>query len=134
LEALKELSTFFTENTLNSRRNLRSKIERRSLTINEEFLAAFKQVKGSLDDVYQDVLAMNTAVQSMTNRLQATKAQTSQLLEQTTKLQNERFRSYVDANNEAIQKNLLLVRVIHLKSETYCSALFPVKRYPCNKK
>jgi len=91
LEALKELSTFFTENTLNSRRNLRSKIERRSLTINEEFLAAFKQVKDSLDDVYQDVLAMNTAVQSMTNRLQATKAQTSQLLEQTTKLQNERF-------------------------------------------
>ncbi|XP_011344994.1 conserved oligomeric Golgi complex subunit 6 isoform X2 [Ooceraea biroi] len=89
LEALKELSTFFTENTLNSRRNLRSKIERRSLTINEEFLAAFKQVKASLDDVYQDVLAMNTAVQSMTNRLQATKAQTSQLLEQTTKLQNE---------------------------------------------
>jgi len=131
---LKELSTFFTENTLNSRRNLRSKIERRSLTINEEFLAAFKQVKGSLDDVYQDVLAMNTAVQSMTNRLQATKAQTSQLLEQTTKLQNERFRSYIDTNNEAIQKNLLLVRVIHLKSEIYCSALFPVKRYPCNKK
>lgn len=89
LEALKELSTFFTENTLNSRRNLRSKIERRSLAINEEFLAAFKEVKASLDDVYQDVLAMNTAVQSMTNRLQVTKAQTSQLIEQTTKLQNE---------------------------------------------
>nr|XP_012220146.1 PREDICTED: conserved oligomeric Golgi complex subunit 6 [Linepithema humile] len=89
LEALKELSTFFTENTLNSRRNLRSKIERRSLAINEEFLAAFKEVKASLDDVYQDVLAMNTAVQSMTNRLQVTKAQTSQLIEQTSKLQNE---------------------------------------------
>lgn len=90
MEALKELSTFFTENTLNSRRNLRSKIERRSLAINEEFLAAFKEVKASLDDVYQDVLAMNTAVQSMTNRLQVTKAQTSQLIEQTSKLQNER--------------------------------------------
>ncbi|XP_014482333.1 PREDICTED: conserved oligomeric Golgi complex subunit 6 isoform X2 [Dinoponera quadriceps] len=89
LEALKELSTFFTENTLNSRRNLRSKIERRSLTINEEFLAAFKEVKASLDDVYQDVLAMNIAVQSMTNRLQVTKAQTSQLIEHTSKLQNE---------------------------------------------
>ncbi|XP_018301380.1 conserved oligomeric Golgi complex subunit 6 isoform X3 [Mycetomoellerius zeteki] len=89
LEALKELSTFFTENTLNSRRNLRSKIERRSLTINEEFLATFREVKASLDDVYQNVLAMNTSVQSMTNRLQATKAQTSQLIEQTSKLQSE---------------------------------------------
>lgn len=48
-------------------------------------------MKASLDDVYQDVLAMNTAVQSMTNRLQITKAQTSQLIEQTTKLQNERW-------------------------------------------
>ncbi|XP_011863125.1 PREDICTED: conserved oligomeric Golgi complex subunit 6 isoform X1 [Vollenhovia emeryi] len=89
LEALKELSTFFTENTLNSRRNLRSKIERRSLAINEEFLAAFREVKATLDDVYQNVLAMNTAVQSMTDRLQVTKAQTSQLIEQTAKLQSE---------------------------------------------
>ncbi|XP_026670042.1 conserved oligomeric Golgi complex subunit 6 isoform X2 [Ceratina calcarata] len=89
LEALKELSTFFTENTLNSRRNLRSKIERRSLAINEEFLSAFREVKSCLDDIYQDVLAMNTAVQCMTNRLQTTKTQTSQLIEQTAKLQNE---------------------------------------------
>lgn len=90
MEALKELSTFFTENTLNSRRNLRSKIERRSLAINEEFLSAFREVKSSLDDLYQDVLAMNTAVQCMTNRLQVTKAQTSQLIDQTTKLQSKR--------------------------------------------
>ncbi|CAK9802859.1 Conserved oligomeric Golgi complex subunit 6 [Anthophora plagiata] len=89
LEALKELSTFFTENTLNSRRNLRSKIERRSLTINEDFLSAFREVKSSLDDIYQDVLAMNTAVQCMANRLQVTKTQTSQLIDQTGKLQNK---------------------------------------------
>jgi hypothetical protein len=39
LEALKELSTFFTENTLQARRNLRSKIEKRSLSINEVFIS-----------------------------------------------------------------------------------------------
>lgn len=88
---MKELSTFFTENTLNARRNLRSKIERRSLAINEEFLSAFREVKASLDDIYQDVLAMNTVVQCMTNRLQSTKTQTSQLIDQTTKLQNKRY-------------------------------------------
>lgn len=45
LEALKSLSTFFNENNIRSRRNLRSDIERRSLVINEEFVECFKQVK-----------------------------------------------------------------------------------------
>ncbi|XP_066592329.1 conserved oligomeric Golgi complex subunit 6 [Prorops nasuta] len=89
LEALKELSTFFTENTLNARRNLRSKIERRSLAINEEFLSAFREVKNSLDFIYDNVLTMNNSVQSMTNKLQGTKTQILQLIDQTAKLQNE---------------------------------------------
>jgi hypothetical protein len=43
LEALKELSTFFTENTLQARRNLRSKIEKRNLAINEVFLSCTQE-------------------------------------------------------------------------------------------
>ena len=35
LEALKELSTFFTENSIRTRRNLRGEIEGRSLAINQ---------------------------------------------------------------------------------------------------
>lgn len=35
LDALADLSTFFTENTIQTRRNLRSQIEQRSLAINE---------------------------------------------------------------------------------------------------
>lgn len=35
LEALTNLSTFFSENTLQTRRSLRSEIEKRSLSINE---------------------------------------------------------------------------------------------------
>lgn len=45
LESLKALSTFFNENSLRTRRNLRSDIERRSLSINEEFLQTFQGVK-----------------------------------------------------------------------------------------
>ncbi|XP_001599436.1 conserved oligomeric Golgi complex subunit 6 [Nasonia vitripennis] len=89
IEALKELSTFFKENTVEDRRNLRSKIERRSLAINEEFIDAFKEVKSVLDNMHRDVAGMNDCVQSMTNRLQTTKARTLQLIDQTTKLQNE---------------------------------------------
>ncbi len=45
LEALKSLSVFFTENSLRTRRNLRGDIERCSLSINEEFVRIFKEVK-----------------------------------------------------------------------------------------
>ncbi|KAK0177613.1 hypothetical protein PV328_001649 [Microctonus aethiopoides] len=89
LEALKELSTFFTDNTLKNRRNLRSKIEKKSLTINDEFLSAFKEVKSTLDSIHSDVLSMNNSIQTMTSRLQSTKTQTISLIDRTTKLQNE---------------------------------------------
>ena len=45
LEALKSLSTIFTENNLRNRRNLRGDIERRSLVINQEFVDSFRVVK-----------------------------------------------------------------------------------------
>lgn len=89
LEALKALATFFTDNNVQSRRNLRSDIERRSLGIQEEFVQCFRQVTEQLDLIYQDVLAMNDCCNDMTSRLQATKAQTRDLIGQTTKLQTE---------------------------------------------
>ncbi|KAL8609891.1 Golgi transport complex subunit 6 [Nucella lapillus] len=89
LEALKALSGFFTENSLRSRRNLRSDIEKKSLSINEEFLSAFQAVKEQLDSVYGDVKAMNDCCTYMTDRLKAAKAQTHHLMSQTTKLHAE---------------------------------------------
>ncbi|GAB6028326.1 Golgi transport complex subunit 6 [Chamberlinius hualienensis] len=89
IEALKALSTYFTENNLRTRRNLRSDIERRSLVNNEEFLQSFKQVNDSLQCVYQNVKSMNETCQGMTDRLKAVKAQTNELISRTTKLQSE---------------------------------------------
>ncbi|KAL3852068.1 hypothetical protein ACJMK2_015756 [Sinanodonta woodiana] len=89
LEALKALSTFFNENNLRTRRNLRGDIERRSLAINEEFLETFQVVKEQLDSVYGDVKAMNECCQDMTNRLKVAKEQTHDLINQTTQLQAE---------------------------------------------
>ena len=51
MDALKELSTFFKENNLQNRRNLRGEIERRNLQITSEFLTAFQVVKETLDNV-----------------------------------------------------------------------------------
>jgi hypothetical protein len=48
-------------------------------------------MKEALDAIYNDVSEMNSSVQNMTSRLQATKIQTHHLIDQTTKLQGERY-------------------------------------------
>ncbi|XP_055051900.1 conserved oligomeric Golgi complex subunit 6 [Misgurnus anguillicaudatus] len=92
LEALKSLSVFFTENSLRTRRNLRGDIERRSLSINEEFVRIFKEVKEELENVHEDVQAMSSCCEEMTNRLKAAKEQTQDLIVKTNKLQGENHR------------------------------------------
>ncbi|XP_063060336.1 conserved oligomeric Golgi complex subunit 6 [Engraulis encrasicolus] len=92
LEALKALSVFFTENSLRTRRNLRGDIERRSLSINEEFVRIFKDVKEELESVHEDVQAMSTCCEEMTSRLKAAKEQTQDLIVKTNKLQGENHR------------------------------------------
>nr|AAH51776.1 Zgc:56117 [Danio rerio]AAI64881.1 Zgc:56117 protein [Danio rerio] len=97
LEALKSLSVFFTENSLRTRRNLRGDIERRSLSINEEFVRIFKDVKEELESVHEDVQAMSSCCEEMTNRLKAAKEQTQDLIVKTNKLQGENHRLEVRA-------------------------------------
>ncbi|XP_053236489.1 conserved oligomeric Golgi complex subunit 6 [Podarcis raffonei] len=92
LEALKALSVFFVENSLRTRRNLRGDMEHRSLAINEEFVHIFKQVKEELESINEDVKFMSNCCQDMTNHLKATKEQTQDLIEKTTKLQAENQR------------------------------------------
>ncbi|XP_036084842.1 conserved oligomeric Golgi complex subunit 6 isoform X2 [Rousettus aegyptiacus] len=97
LEALKALSTFFVENSLRTRRNLRGDIERRSLSINEEFVSIFKEVKEELESINEDVQTMSNCCQDMTSRLQAAKEQTQDLIVKTTKLQAESQRLEIRA-------------------------------------
>ncbi|KAL4647730.1 conserved oligomeric Golgi complex subunit 6 [Arapaima gigas] len=97
LEALKALSVFFTENTLRTRRNLRGDVERRSLSINEQFVRVFKEVKEELESVHEDVQAMSACCEEMTNRLKAAKEQTQDLIVKTNKLRGENHRLEVRA-------------------------------------
>ncbi|XP_073439373.1 conserved oligomeric Golgi complex subunit 6 [Dendrobates tinctorius] len=97
LEALNSLSSFFTENSLRSRRNLRGDIERRSLSINEEFVTIFKNVKEELESINEDVQAMSNCCEDMTSRLKAAKEQTQDLIVKTTKLQAENQRLEIRA-------------------------------------
>lgn len=89
VEALKALSTFFVDNSLRSRRNLRGDIEKRSLAINESFEGAFRDVKQQLDAVHTDIEQMSRCCTEMTSRLKSARDQTSDLISKTTTLQAE---------------------------------------------
>ncbi|XP_026461312.1 conserved oligomeric Golgi complex subunit 6-like [Ctenocephalides felis] len=89
LEALKNLSTFYTENTADNRRNLKYQIQERTLAMNDDFLQAFREVKLALDSVLEDVNKIDNSAQIMQDRLNQTKRQTHQLIEQTNSLQDE---------------------------------------------
>jgi component of oligomeric golgi complex, putative len=69
LEAVKELSLFFGENNINTRRYLRSNLEKRSLIYNEKFLACFGEAKKVVDALYSDVNSMNDICQQVTKKL-----------------------------------------------------------------
>ncbi len=108
LEALKELSTFFKENTIRTRRNLRGEIEGRNLAINQvrrrgrlhpngtkddehtltisfffkDIFQTFDQIKVALDDVLTEVTVMDQNCRDAARRLAATKGNTRHLLSQ----------------------------------------------------
>ncbi|CAF2672463.1 unnamed protein product [Rotaria sp. Silwood2] len=90
IESLKYLSTFFTENSVRTRRSLRSTIEKRSLTLNDQFEECFRVVKQQLDQVNDTVTSMSTCCEDMTQRLKNVKAQTQELINKTTQIQNEK--------------------------------------------
>jgi hypothetical protein len=89
IESLKYLSSFFNENSVRTRRSLRSTIEKRSLTLNDQFEECFRVVKQQLDQVNQTVTSMSTCCEDMTQRLKNVKAQTQELINKTTQIQNE---------------------------------------------
>lgn len=89
LEALSDLSSFFKANTLQTRRNLRSQIEKKSLEINQNFLDALKGVKEVLDGICSDINSMSQSVENMKSQLSHTEAQSKYLIQQSNALQEE---------------------------------------------
>ena len=69
IESLKYLSGFFNENSVRTRRSLRSTIEKRSLTLNDQFEECFRVVKEQLDQLNGTVTSMSSCCEDMTQRL-----------------------------------------------------------------
>ncbi|XP_059275487.1 conserved oligomeric Golgi complex subunit 6 [Lycium ferocissimum] len=89
LASLNTLSEFYTENTPHSRRNLRSTIEKRSLSINHEFLLSSTAAQKSLDRVEEEVNEIVECCDKIALALSSCNATTGDIISTTERLKQE---------------------------------------------
>lgn len=87
--SLNTLSNFYTENTPQARRNLRSTIEKRSLQINLDFLRASQAAQLSLDRVEDEVNSLADCCDKIANALSSCSASTGDIINTTERLKQE---------------------------------------------
>lgn len=87
LEALEVLSDCLSKNTLQARRNLRSDLEKRSLSLNEDFLHCVEELVEQVKGLQEEAVTMKVCCDDMQRRLSAAKSRTSGLLRDTSELQ-----------------------------------------------
>ncbi|KAF7809531.1 conserved oligomeric Golgi complex subunit 6 [Senna tora] len=89
LSSLNTLSSFYTDNTPQSRRNLRSTIEKRALSINHEFLDASHAAQLTLDRVEEEVNALAECCDRIAKALNSCSASTGDIISTTERLKQE---------------------------------------------
>ncbi|KAB5574564.1 hypothetical protein DKX38_001758 [Salix brachista] len=87
--SLNTLSIFYNENTPQSRRNLRSTIEDRSLHLNHEFLQASHTAQQALDRVEEEVNALAECCDNIAKALSSCSASTGDIISTTERLKEE---------------------------------------------
>ncbi|CAJ1421572.1 unnamed protein product [Effrenium voratum] len=89
-DALKCLSGFFTENTVHTRRNLRSSIEGESLLLHkDDFVNSFGALERQLENLDHLVEELDGAVQRAGDQLKASRSETQASLEKAAALRKE---------------------------------------------
>ncbi|CAH9077587.1 unnamed protein product [Cuscuta europaea] len=89
LASLNTLSNFYSENTPHARRSLRSTIEKRSLSINQEFLLASSAAQKALDQVEEEVSALAECCDKIALALSTCNATTGDIISTTERLKQE---------------------------------------------
>ena len=91
--AIRNLDGFYGENSMESRRQLRGKIEEQQLSVNARFLASFQAVSEALGSVQRDVDGLASCCDDITERLESARAATRHLTEETERLSRAQTRS-----------------------------------------
>ncbi|XP_024518707.1 conserved oligomeric Golgi complex subunit 6 [Selaginella moellendorffii] len=86
LASLGTLSTFYAENSAQARRNLQATIEKRGLSINEEFLRASEAAQKALDAVELEVAGLAESCERIAKSLSSCEAVTGDIVATTEKL------------------------------------------------
>eukprot|EP00250_Pteridium_aquilinum_P012241 c20594_g1_i1 orf=150-2279(+) len=89
LLSLSTLSSFYTESTPQGRKNLRTTIECRGLSINEEFLHASEAAQNALDAVEREVAGLADCCDRITKSLNSCSATTGDIVAATERLKQE---------------------------------------------
>ncbi|KAH1224199.1 WAT1-related protein [Glycine max] len=89
LSSLNTLSSFYDDNTPQARRNLRSTIEKRALSINREFLDASHAAQLALDSVENEVDALAECCDRIAKALNSCSASTADIIGTTERLKQE---------------------------------------------
>ncbi|KAH7687077.1 Conserved oligomeric Golgi complex subunit 6 protein [Dioscorea alata] len=89
LDSLAALSTFYGDNTPQSRRNLKSSIEERALAINHTFLLASLPAQQALDRVEEEVNALTECCDQIAKALSSCSETTGDIISTTERLQQE---------------------------------------------
>ncbi|TPX48201.1 succinate---CoA ligase (ADP-forming) [Synchytrium endobioticum] len=94
-DALTNLSTFYTSNTITARRTLRGDLEKRTALVNRQFLNALGAVNQQLTSIEMDVKMMNATCLEMERELEQANQATAPLMKQAQQLRAKKQRSEV---------------------------------------
>ncbi|MCO5600340.1 hypothetical protein L7F22_054451 [Adiantum nelumboides] len=89
LLSLSTLSSFYSESTPQGRKNLHTTIERRGLSINEEFLRASEAAQNALDAVEREVAGLAECCDRITQSLNSCSATTGDIVAATERLKHD---------------------------------------------
>lgn len=95
LGSLKDLSTFYGENSLATRRQLRGNIEERCVEINNDFLLAFSAVHQKLQVIENVVQELNKTCDSMSARIETTRQTAGRIIKDVAALDKQRKNSQI---------------------------------------
>ncbi|CAE7389467.1 COG6 [Symbiodinium sp. CCMP2456] len=108
-DALKCLSGFFSENTVHTRRNLRSSIEGENLFLHKEFVHAFGALESQLESLDRLVGRLDGAVQRASDQLRASRCETQASLEKAAALRKESMS--IELKQQVLEKFLTRFRL-----------------------
>jgi hypothetical protein len=123
-DALKCLSGFFSENTLHTRRQLRTTIETQNLLLHQEFVGSFSNLERQIEGLEALVNSLDSACDRAAGELRRSRSETQTILEKATALKRES--KAIDEKKEVLCKFLEKFRLSEADTQLMKSGDQPI--------